>query len=374
VSHPNEPAGIAHTRDCLDPWNYLETSVAGDLRPCCRFRPLAKLDDSADVRTLRNNEHFRELRRSLLSGQLQSDCQSCHIRKTVTIGALKQRVAAAARHSGEEDLLKPHPVGLLRIDITEKCNLRCDYCAVSSPDYKGVDMEDSIFERALTLLDEIKSDADVHVNGHGETTYHKRWTQMCGRIIDRGFAPFFITNLAKDYSDDEVELLSRFSRIQVSLDSDDTELMRSIRKPARVEKIFDTVKRIRVSAARRGARKRPEFAFSVGVYDPSIWTLETFVDRIIRDGSVKAVQVTFWDLVEYKHQRLVKSLGRLEPEQKVRAKTILRRISRRLDFAGVSHEFVGDFHGMAPKPGPFDFLRRKIGFGYSLGRYAFRWA
>jgi Radical SAM superfamily len=374
VSHPNDPAGIAHTRDCLDPWNYLETSAAGDLRPCCRFRPLATLDDNADIHRLRNNEHFRELRRSLLSGQLQSECQGCHIRKKVTIGTLKQRVAAAARRSGEQDLLKPHPVGLLRIDINEKCNLRCDYCAVSSPDYKGIEMEDSVFERALRLLNEVKFNAMVHVNGHGETTYHKRWTQMCGRIIDRGFRPFIITNLAKNYSDEEVELLSRFSRIQVSLDSDDTELMRNIRKPARVEKIFDTLKRIRVAAVQRGARKRPEFTFSIGVYDPSIWTLEAFVGRIISNRSVKAVQITFWDLIEYKHQRLVKSLGRLEPEQQVRAKEILRRISRGLDFAGVRHEFVGDFQGMAPKRGPFDYLRRPLGFGYSLGRHAFRWA
>jgi Radical SAM superfamily len=372
VSHSNEPAGIAHTRDCLDPWDYLETSAAGDLRPCCRFRPLAKLDESADVHALRNNEHFRELRRSLLSGQLQPECQGCHIRKTVSTGALKKRVVAAARHSGEEDLLKPHPVWLLRIDITEKCNLRCDYCLVSSPEYNGVEMEDSIFERALGLLDEIKSNAQVHVNGHGETTYHKRWTQMCGRIIDRGFRPFIITNLAKNYSDEEVELLSRFERIQVSLDSDDTELMRSIRKPARVEKIFETMKRIRVAAARRGARKRPEFTFSIGVYDPSIWTLESFVDRIIRLSSVEPVQLTFWDLVEYNHQRLVRSLGRLEPEQKVRAKGILRRISRRLDFAGVRYIFAGDFHGIAPKPDRFDFLRRGLGFGYSLGRFALK--
>jgi MoaA/NifB/PqqE/SkfB family radical SAM enzyme len=258
----------------------------------------------------------------------------------------------------------------LRIDINEKCNLRCDYCMVSSPDYGGIEMEDSVFERALELLDELKSKADVHVNGHGETTYHNRWMQMCGRIIDRGFRPFIITNLAKNYCDEEVELLSRFSRIEVSLDSDDTELMRSIRKPARVEKMFETMKRIRVAAARRGGRKRPQFAFSVGVYDPSIWTLEAFVDRIIRHRAVEAV--TFWDLVEYKHQRLVRSLGRLEPEQKAHAKEILRRISRRLDLAGVRHSFAGDFQGMAPKPGPFRFLRRLLGFGNSLGGYAFR--
>jgi sulfatase maturation enzyme AslB (radical SAM superfamily) len=371
VSHSDELAGIAYTRDCLDPWNYLEMSADGDLRPCCRFRPLAQLD-SGDVHTLRNNENFRDLRQSLLSGRLQSEWQGCHIRKAVTIDALKRRVAAAAKQVGEEDVLKPQPVRFFRIDINEKCNLRCDYCLVSSPYYNGVEMEDTVFERALALLNEIKPEAHVHVNGHGETTYHKRWMQMCGSIIDRGFRPFIITNLAKNYSDEEVELLSRFSRIQISLDSDDTELMRSIRKPVRVEKIFETMERIRVAAARRGPRRQPEFTFSIGVYDPSIWTLEAFVDRIFRHVSVG---LTFWDLVEYEHQRLVKSLDRLDPEQKIRASEILRRISRKLDIAGVRYIFAGDFHGMAPKPGAFDFVRRRLGFAYSLARrYVFNWA
>ena len=358
------------TRECLDPWNYLEISAAGDLRPCCRFRPLAKLDNGGDVQTLRNNEHFRELRQSLLSGRLQSECQGCHIRKTVTVNALKRKVVVAARRANEDDALKPHPVRFFRIDINEKCNLRCDYCAVSSPNYQGVEMEEAVFERALPLLNELKPEAQVHVNGHGETTYHKRWMQMCGRIIDRGFRPLIITNLAKNYSDEEVELLSRFSRIQVSLDSDDTELMRRIRKPVRVEKIFETMERIRAAAARGGGRRQPEFSFSIGVYDPSIWTLEAFVDRIIRHVSVG---LAFWDLVEYKHQRLVKSLDRLDPEQKIRASEILRRISRKLDVAGVQYFFAGDFHGMAPKPGARDFVRRGFGLAYSFtGQYVFR--
>lgn len=356
------------TRDCHDPWNYLEVSAAGDLRPCCRFHALAKLDNGGEVQAARNNESFRELRQSLLSGRLPSECQGCNIRKMVTVSALNRSVAAAAKRANEEDLLKPHPLRFFRIDITEKCNLRCDYCAVSSPSYQGVEMTEAAFDRALALLDEINPEAQLHVSGHGETTYHKRWMQMCGRIVDRGFPTFIISNLAKNYSDQEVELLSRFSRIQVSLDSDDTELMRKIRKPVRVEHIFETIERIRAAAARE-SRKQPEFSFSIGVYDPSIWTLESFVDRVLRHG---AVGMSFWDLLEYEHQKLVKSLDRLGPEEKIRAREILRRISRKLDSAGVQYFFAGDFHGLAPKPGARDLVRRGFRRAYShTERYVF---
>jgi radical SAM protein with 4Fe4S-binding SPASM domain len=364
IAHPSIN-DVALTRDCLDPWNYIEISAGGDIRPCCRFHQLAKLGDSGDTpaSTIRNNESFRALRQSLLSGQLQLECQDCHIRKTVTVDVLKRRVATAARRAGEKDVLKPQPIDFFRIDIDEKCNLRCDYCMVSSPDYNGVEMEAAVFDRALALLDEIDPKADVHVNGHGETTYHKRWMQMCNRIIGRGFRPLIVTNLAKNYSDEEVELLSRFSRIQVSLDSDDTELMRRVRKPLSVDKVFHTMERIRAAAERRGEHWRPKFTFSVGIYDPSIWTMENFVDRIIRHGSVG---LTFWNLVEYKHQKLVKSLDRLDSQQKIRAMEILRRISRKLDISGIRYAFAGDFHGMAPKLGFFGFVRRALGFAYSF--------
>lgn len=362
-NQPPAPASAASTtRDCLDPWTYVEIAAGGDIRPCCKFRPLAKLDEASDVGSLRNNEKFRALRQGLLSGKLDPICQKCHFRKSVPTEVLNRKVAAAVRRAGEEDVLKPLPINFFRVDINEKCNLRCDYCMVSSPAYKGVEMQGAIFDRAIALLGGIDPKAEVHVNGHGETTFHPQWMDMCKRIIDRGFRPFIITNLAKNYSDEEVELLARFSEIQVSLDSDDTELMRKVRKAVRVDNIFQTIERIR-EAARRGKRRAPKFTFSIGIYDPSIWTLESFVDRIIRQG---AIGLTFWDLVEYRHQSLVKSLDRLDPQQKIRAREVLARVSRKLDIAGVRYDFAGDFHAMVPKPGPLDFVRKGLGFAYSF--------
>ena len=70
--------------------------------------------------------------------------------------------------------------------------------------------------------------ANVHVNGHGETTFHPKWVAWCRRIVEAGHLPCIITNLAKHYTDAELEMLAEFRAIQVSLDSDDGEMMKRI--------------------------------------------------------------------------------------------------------------------------------------------------
>lgn len=346
------------TRDCLDPWNYLEISARGEIRPCCNFASIGRFDSGGrDVRDLRNTDAFRALRESLLSGNLQSPCQRCHIRTTVPVAALKQRLEAAVRDLPSPDPLNPLPIAEVRIDINETCNLRCDYCAVSSPDYAGVEMEEALFERIVPLLAN-EPGATVHVNGHGETTFHPRWVAWCRRIIEAGHRPFIITNLAKHYTDAELELLAEFRVIQVSLDSDDGEMMKRIRKAVQVEKVFEIIQRIRETAASRASSHMPRFWMSIGVYDPSIWTLERFVGRLV---GMDISMITFWDLVEYPHQALVRPLSQLDDRERQHARQLLGRVRMRLDVAGIPYRFAGDFHSMVPEPSPLQGGTRMVG-------------
>ena len=195
------------------------------------------------------------------------------------------------------------------------------------------------------------------MNGHGETTFHPKWVAWCRRIIDAGHRPHIITNLAKHYTDAELELLTEFRFIQVSLDSDDREMMKRIRKAVQVEKVFETIQRIREMAERRASFDVPKFSISIGVYDPSIWTLEPFVRRLV-DMNISAI--TFWDLVEYPHQTLVTPLSSLEGRQRERARHVLGRVRMRLESAGIPYHFAGDFHSMVPEPIPLPPLTRMV--------------
>jgi molybdenum cofactor biosynthesis enzyme MoaA len=54
-----------------------------------------------------------------------------------------------------EALLGPGPIQQLRLDVTSRCNLRCVYCAVSHPKYRGLDMSDAIVRQSIDLALEL---------------------------------------------------------------------------------------------------------------------------------------------------------------------------------------------------------------------------
>jgi hypothetical protein len=355
------------TRDCLDPWRYLEISAAGDIRPCCNSSALATLGGDGQIAAIRDNDGFRALRASLLSGDLQPACARCHIRKTVPTDALKRRLAK--QPSAHADPYAPMRITELRIDINEKCNLRCDYCAVSSPDYRGVAMDTGLFAKVAQIVDEADRDTVINVNGHGETTYHPHWMEMCQTILDAGYRPQIISNLAKSYSDEEIALLARFHSIEVSLDSDDETLMKTIRKAVRPSHVFETIQHIRDTAARLKIRPAPQISLSVGIYAPAIWTLDSFIDRIVALGIRK---LTFWNLVEMPHQTLVTPLRALDSADRSRARNILSAVRRKLEDADIDYIFAGDFDAMVePLPKPLQ-LRATVRRAYrALKRRAF---
>ncbi len=325
------------TRDCIDPWVYLEVTASGQLLPCCNQSAMAQLTPTGGID--RNSDQFQALRQALLSGDLPNACSQCHIRKTVPAAALQRKLGKAMRKAGQADQLAALPLKHLRIDITTKCNLRCDYCAVSSPTYKGTEMDLAMFRRLEPLLRQAGKKLNVHVNGHGETTYHPDWLAMCQDIIAMGYRPNIITNLAKSFTPAEIDMLAHFKTVQVSLDSGDVELMRQIRKAVRPDQVFDVIRRIRAAADRQGIM-RPDISFSIGLYDPSIWTLEAFIATLLE---LQIQSITFWNLVEKDHQKLARALTRLAGDEQQRARRIIANVKATLDARKIPHDFAGDF-------------------------------
>ena len=342
------PFARTTTRDCLDPWTYLEVTASGGLKPCCNIPAQLQMDGSPEsALDAMSSPQFRELRRRLLAGDLNPHCEKCHVRKRVPRSVLRKRVAALQESGRLSDPLEAAVPTRLRIDVNELCNLRCDYCAVTHPDYVGQEMPRELFPAVIELTRRMPKDSEVDVNGHGETTYHPRWMEVSGQVLDAGHRPHIITNLAKTFSDEEIDLLARFAFIKVSLDSDDDKMMRAIRKAVRVDHVFATIDRIRASAARQGVSPPPEIYFSVGVYDPSVWVMERFVAKLIGIG---VVGVVFWNLVEYSHQTKVRALRLLDDEETARTREILSRVKAMLETAGTDYEFLGDFNDPAGRP------------------------
>lgn len=330
------------TRICTDPWAYIEIGTKGLISPCCKYRPVADLDETTNtVASILGSSGYHNLRQQLLTGDLSTTCATCHIRPMGSIDHLRKQVTKICEDSKPEDAIpKPQEIEL-RIDLTTRCNLRCTYCAVSAPGYVGKDMEPKTFSELLSFLKTLPPDITtrVHINGHGETTYHPEWEKAAYAVLESGRRPYIITNLAKNYTQEEIDLLARFACIQISLDSADEALMKKIRKPVRVAKILENLHAVRNSAVAQGVEV-PQIALSIGVYDPSIWKLTDLIDLA---HELKIREMTFWNLVEYGHQKHVSALTRLEGEQLRQAHEIMVELQRRLYLYKIDHFFAGDF-------------------------------
>lgn len=83
------PAGM--TRDCLDPWNYVEIRADGAISPCCVRSPVGNVARQTLAHILHGTE-IRALRYALLSGQPDDICRGCGLRGTISPTTLQSKV------------------------------------------------------------------------------------------------------------------------------------------------------------------------------------------------------------------------------------------------------------------------------------------
>jgi hypothetical protein len=79
------------TRDCVDPWTYVEFRVSGDVAPCCVRLGVGNLAFQS-LAAILNGGPIRALRSALLDGALDGTCANCTMRAPTTPAALKEKV------------------------------------------------------------------------------------------------------------------------------------------------------------------------------------------------------------------------------------------------------------------------------------------
>jgi len=80
------------TRDCLDPWFFAMLNARRQLQPCCWHPPIGTLEVGASLNDLLEGPAMRELRRQLLTGELNEHCQKCPARSLATPAELRARL------------------------------------------------------------------------------------------------------------------------------------------------------------------------------------------------------------------------------------------------------------------------------------------
>jgi organic radical activating enzyme len=202
-----------------------------------------------------------------------------------------------------EALLNPGPIRHVRLDMTSRCNLRCVYCAVSHPDYRGADMDDAMVSRVLAAVLDLARHNDlepVDLNGHGETTFRAGWTDLCFALIERGIRVRLTSNFAKNFSEIELEALASMDTIAISVDSSDAKFLRGVRRKVDLRQIVANMAFVR-STALKLHRPPSEFAFLCGLYDKNTSEWDEFARFTIAMG-VKTVGL--WSLTEHRGMNL----------------------------------------------------------------------
>jgi hypothetical protein len=84
------PSGM--TRDCFDPWTYVEITTAGDVRPCCA-RPAIGSLLTHPLQQILNGESVRALREQLLTGAPAGQCVKCRLKPPISVAEFQERIA-----------------------------------------------------------------------------------------------------------------------------------------------------------------------------------------------------------------------------------------------------------------------------------------
>ena len=108
--------------------------------------------------------------------------------------------------------------------------------------------------KSILLLASKKTLQLVHVNGHGETTFLSNWTEPCRVLLNHNLPLMLTTNLAKRFSDEELQTLARMHIIAVSIDTNNRMMMRRLRRKVDLDRIVSNIEQILEDGA--PARKR----------------------------------------------------------------------------------------------------------------------
>jgi hypothetical protein len=180
----------------------------------------------------------------------------------------------------DSDLLTP-AIDTVLWTVTTNCNLRCTYCSVSHPDYRGEDFDLARTER---LADEFAAVhvRSVQINGHGETTMIPGWVGMCAAFDRHGINVCITSNFSKIFSDAEVDALAHMTRIVISIDTVDQDLLKKVRRRVDLRTILYNMTRVRLRAQRIG--RVPHFNWQCTLSDAVISGLPDWFELGLLNG------------------------------------------------------------------------------------------
>lgn len=190
----------------------------------------------------------------------------------------------SAENMSVDDLLSAAPPskGLVGVQLTSRCNLRCVYCPQGQQGHSENDMPQEMINRILGFV-KAHHVPSVAVGFYGETLMFKGWEDFCNDLLRAGVAVSITSNFSKMLSEKETECLSHFQIVFMSFDTINIELCKKIRRQADPKTIIFNMHAVRSRAMQRGARG-PEIAWSCVLSEEILPGLLEFVSFAISAG------------------------------------------------------------------------------------------
>jgi len=290
------------TRRCILPWRFMQIH-AGGMMQCCAVGPDTDigdflLDGIHDVNgqatvlpQVFDNRGLQILRQSLLEGNLRPMCRGCFFMpdEKLTNTQFRKEVAEYLRMAGDnteeysdKDLSRHHRYEWMAISFTNRCNLSCVYCVQSTQ--KGVNpffRMEFPYEYAQMTLDLFAREGIKQLSTcvEGESTIYPHWYELISKFhSDHPKVKLVMTtNLNRNYSDAELELLSDYNTLDVSIDSLNPELYAQMRRNGKIEILLENIDKIQAKAKERN-NKCPNITCHVVLCDKTWKSLERLAE------------------------------------------------------------------------------------------------
>jgi MoaA/NifB/PqqE/SkfB family radical SAM enzyme len=153
----------------------------------------------------------------------------------------------------EVDLLAPSQIVTAMLELTSRCNLRCVYCMKSHPrgnelSGRDDDMSQAVLDASLEFVRQTRA-REVLFAGQGETTLLPNWTERCAPFFALPDTRFILnSNFARLLEPRELEALLSLHTVFTSIDSDDPEVMRTLRRSVDLGTVVANVIALRATA------------------------------------------------------------------------------------------------------------------------------
>src|SRR5262249_7997803 len=156
-------------------------------------------------------------------------------------------------------------------------------CHLSHEDIPEVDIDFADFDKFVEGL-VARGATELIFNGHGENSFLEGWHRYVRKALDAGLIVTAVTNLSRGYSDEELDVFSRFASLTVSVDTTDPAIFRAIRRKADIKVVLTNIMQIRALALAQG-RTPPDIIWNMIVHDQSAGRL----GRSVCDGIAAGV-------------------------------------------------------------------------------------